>query len=141
MQGKPSLLSDMFSESTSSMTSGLSSMRNQLSRYLLHYLHLKALQLRDTLCSTAGWRSAGKPRFEVRNLQRTLKKSTVPIPKTLLRMILNATLPRLIQRALLVALPPELGQYLLACKQGVHIAGAVLHTSAWRFGYVLAHSE
>ena len=46
------------------------------------------------------------------------------MPKTLLRMILNATLPRLIQRALLVALPPELGQYLLACKQGIHIAGA-----------------
>ena len=58
------------------------------------------------------------------NLQRTLKNSTVPMPKTLLRMILNATLPRLIQRALLVALPPELGQYLLACKQGIHIAGA-----------------
>ena len=45
------------------------------------------------------------------------------MPKTLLRMILNATLPRLIQRALLVALPPELGQYLLSCKQGIHITG------------------
>ena len=75
-------------------------------------------------CSAAGWRPAGKPRFEVVNLQRSLKNSTVPMPKTLLRMILNATLPRLIQRALLVALPPELGQYLLACKQGIHIAGA-----------------
>ena len=74
--------------------------------------------------STSGWRPAGKPKFEVRNLQRTLKNSTVPMPKTLLRMILNATLPRLIQRALLVALPPELGQYLLACRQGIHIAGA-----------------
>ena len=77
-------------------------------------------------CSTSGWRPAGKPLFEVRNLQRTLKNSSVPVPKTLLRMILNATLPRLLQRTLLVALPPELGQYLLACKQGVHIAGAAL---------------
>ena len=58
------------------------------------------------------------------NLQRSLKNSPVPMPKMLLRMILNAPLPRLIQRALLVALPPELGQYLLACKQGIHIAGA-----------------
>ena len=62
----------------------------------------------------------------MRNLQRTLKNSSVPVPKTLLRMILNATLPRLLQRTLLVALPPELGQYLLACKQDVHIAGADL---------------
>ena len=77
-------------------------------------------------CSTSGWRPAGKPHFEVRNLQRTLKNSSVPVPKTLLRMILNATLPRLLQRTLLVALPPELGQYLLACKQSVHIAGADL---------------
>jgi hypothetical protein len=76
------------------------------------------------LCSASGWRPAGKPRFEVRNLQRTLKNSSMPVPKTLLRMILNATLPRLLQRTLLVALPPELGQYLLACKQGVHFAGA-----------------
>ena len=51
------------------------------------------------------------------------------MPKTLLRMILNATLPRLIQRALLVALPQELGQYLLACRQGIHIAGATLASS------------
>ena len=79
---------------------------------------------KDPLCSTSGWRPAGKPTFEVRNLQRTLKSSTVPMPKTLLRMILNATLPRLIQRALLAALPQELGQYLLACRQGIHIAGA-----------------
>ena len=79
---------------------------------------------KQPLCSTSGWRPAGKPTFEVRNLQRTLKSSTVPMPKTLLRMILNATLPRLIQRALLVALPQELGQYLLACRQGIHIAGA-----------------
>ena len=79
---------------------------------------------KDPLCSTSGWRPAGKPTFEVKNLQRTLKSSTVPMPKTLLRMILNATLPRLIQRALLAALPQELGQYLLACRQGIHIAGA-----------------
>lgn len=125
--------------STYSTSSGVSSMRNQLPRYLFCYLHLKVLRLRDALCSTAGWRSAGKPRFEIRNLQRTLKRSTVPIPKTLLRMILNATLPRLIQRALLVALPPELGQYLLACKQGVRIAGAFLHMPACQFGHVSAH--
>lgn len=62
--------------------------------------------------------------FEIQNLQRTLKASSVPVPRTLLRLILNATLPRLLQRALLVALPPELGQYLLACGQGIHIAGA-----------------
>ena len=49
--------------------------------------------------------AGGEAAFEVRNLQRTLKNSTVPVPKTLLRMILNATLPRLLQRTLLVALP------------------------------------
>ena len=91
---------------------------------LAAFLLQRHVSVIHALCSAAGWRPAGKPRFEVVNLQRSLKNSSVPMPKTLLRMILNATLPRLIQRALLVALPPELGQYLLACKQGIHIAGA-----------------
>jgi hypothetical protein len=47
----------------------------------------------------------------------------VPLPATLLRMILNATLPRLLHRSLLTALPPELGQYLLDAGQEVHVAG------------------
>ncbi len=46
------------------------------------------------------------------------------MPKTLLRLILNATLPRLIHRGLLTALPPELGQYLLESAQELHVAGS-----------------
>lgn len=71
-----------------------------------------------------GWRAGAKPRFEVRELGRTLRSSSVPLPKALLRLVLAATLPRLLQRALLTALPPELGEYLLECGQAVHVAGA-----------------
>ena len=75
-------------------------------------------------CSVTGWRPAGKPRFEVRELGRTLKGSSVPLPKALLKLVLTATLPRLLQRGLLTALPPELGEYLLDCGQALHIGGA-----------------
>jgi hypothetical protein len=74
--------------------------------------------------SATGWRSAGKPRFEVRELGRTLRGSSIPLPKALLKLVLGATVPRLAHRALLAALPPELGSYLLEAGQGVHIAGA-----------------
>ncbi|CAL8467730.1 g7268 [Coccomyxa elongata] len=75
--------------------------------------------------SATGWRSGGKPKFEIKELRRTLKDSNIPMPKTLLRLILNATLPRLIHRGLLTALPPELGQYLLESAQELHVAGEV----------------
>lgn len=73
--------------------------------------------------SATGWRSGGKPKFEIKELRRTLKKSSIPMPKALLRLVLNATLPRLLHRGLLTALPPELGHYLLDSAKDLHIAG------------------
>ena len=79
-------------------------------------------------CSATGWRSGGKPKFEIKELRHSLKDSNIPMPTTLLRLILNATLPRLLHRGLLTALPPELGQYLLDSAQEIHVTGAASDT-------------
>ena len=73
-----------------------------------------------------GWCAAGKPRFEILHLARKVSGANVPLPVTLLRLVLGLTLPRLLHRSLLLALPPELGQYLLTAACALNIAGSPL---------------
>ena len=70
-----------------------------------------------------GWEVAGKPVFEINSLAREVKGNTVPLPKTLLKLILGIVLPRVLQRKVQALLPVELGQYLSDAPQGFHITG------------------
>ena len=57
------------------------------------------------------------------SLERKARGASVPLPKTIIKYILTAVLPRVLQRKLLGALPAELGQYLLEAGQGARLAG------------------
>ena len=74
-------------------------------------------------CRVQGWHTATKPVFEVLSLERKARGASVPLPKAIIKYILSAVLPRVLQRKLLGALPAELGQYLLEAGQGARIAG------------------
>ncbi len=75
------------------------------------------------LCSVQGWHTAVKPVFEVVSLERKALGASVPLPKTVIRYILSALLPRVLQRKLLGLLPQELGQYMLDAGQAGRLAG------------------
>ena len=79
------------------------------------------------LCSVQGWQATSKPAFEIHSLERSVKGNSVPMPKSVIRLILNSVLPRLLQRRLLRLLPQELGEYLLQAGKGFALGGA-LHT-------------
>jgi len=82
------------------------------------------------LCSVQGWHTAVKPVFEVVSLERKALGASVPLPKTVIRYILSAVLPRVLQRKLLGLLPQELGQYMLDSGQAGRLAGHFL--PAWQ---------
>lgn len=82
------------------------------------------------LCSVQGWHTAVKPVFEVVSLERKALGASVPLPKTVIRYILSAVLPRVLQRKLLGLLPQELGQYMLDAGQAGRLAGHLL--PAWQ---------
>lgn len=79
-------------------------------------------------CSVQGWQATSKPAFEIHSLERSVKGNSVPMPKSVIRLILNSVLPRLLQRRLLRLLPQELGEYLLQAGKGFGLGGE-LH--AW----------
>lgn len=74
-------------------------------------------------CRVTGWRASGRPVFEVNSLAREVKGNTLPLPRTLLKLVLSMVLPRVLQRKMQALLPPELGQYLAEAKRGVHVTG------------------
>lgn len=57
------------------------------------------------------------------SLERKARGTSVPLPKAIIKYILSAVLPRVLQRKLLGALPAELGQYLLEAGQGARLTG------------------
>ncbi len=57
------------------------------------------------------------------SLERKALGASVPLPKTVIRYILSAVLPRVLQRKLLGLLPQELGQYMLDAGQAGRLAG------------------
>ncbi|DBA94847.1 hypothetical protein WJX77_009545 [Trebouxia sp. C0004] len=75
--------------------------------------------------SVQGWHTATKPIFEVVSLERKALGASVPLPKTVIRYILSAVLPRVLQRKLLGLLPQELGQYMLDAGQAGRLAGEI----------------
>lgn len=82
------------------------------------------------LCRVTGWRSSGRPIFEVNSLARQLTGNTVPVPKTLLKFILGIVVPRVMSQKVQALLPVELGDYLSQAQQGVHITGKPLLLNA-----------
>lgn len=73
-----------------------------------------------------GWRSSGKPIFEINSMARQLTGNTVPVPKTLLKFILSLVVPRVISQKVQALLPTELGEYLSQAQYGCHITGTLL---------------
>ena len=64
-----------------------------------------------------------RPQWEVTHLRRAVTGNSVPLPRTLLRLVLALVVPRILTRLLLTMLPPELGTYLLGADQTVYLAG------------------
>ena len=89
------------------------------------------------LCSVQGWHTAVKPVFEVLSLERKASGASVPLPKTVIRYILSAVLPRVLQRKLMGLLPQELGQYLLDSGQGGRLAGLTLEPPLLHHTHIL----
>jgi len=74
-------------------------------------------------CRVTGWRAAGRPVFDINNLAREVAGNTVPLPKTLLKLILTMVVPRVILQKVQALLPVELGDYLSRAQKGVHVTG------------------
>ena len=70
-----------------------------------------------------GWQCPAKPKFSIKHLNRVVKGNSVPVPKTLLKFMLTAVVPRILQRSIMTSLPPEVGRVLLEAGKGFHIAG------------------
>ena len=58
------------------------------------------------------------------HLRRAVTGANIPMPRALLKLVLSLLVPRLLQRAILGSLLPELGKYLLEADQSIHLAGA-----------------
>lgn len=74
-------------------------------------------------CRVIGWRSTGRPVFEINSMARELTGNTVPVPKALLKLILSIVVPRVMSQKVQALLPVELGDYLSQAQQGVHVTG------------------
>jgi len=73
-----------------------------------------------------GWQAAKAVGFEVISLRHTAKGSSVPLPTTLVKMILNLVLPKVVKRSVIPAVPKELGEYLLDSGTGMKVGGEVI---------------
>jgi hypothetical protein len=71
-----------------------------------------------------GSRPSDRPRFHVEHLRYAIRGNNVPMPPTLVKHILRAAIPGLIQRRLMGLLPPELGEYLATAGEGAAFAAA-----------------
>ncbi|GBF98523.1 hypothetical protein Rsub_11514 [Raphidocelis subcapitata] len=70
-----------------------------------------------------GWQAPERLTFEVLSLERRVAGSNVPLPRALIKTILNLALPPLFTRLLLAALPHELGQYVAGSGEGAALEG------------------
>jgi hypothetical protein len=60
-----------------------------------------------------GWQPARKLQLEIIQLEHSISGTSVPLPKTLLKYLLNMLLPNLIEARLAAVLAAELGQYFI----------------------------
>ncbi|KAF6255279.1 hypothetical protein COO60DRAFT_1702917 [Scenedesmus sp. NREL 46B-D3] len=70
-----------------------------------------------------GWQSAGLS-FEVLSLERQVQGSNLPLPKTLIKSLLNAVMPSVFTKLLLTSLPHELGKFILDSSAAAAAAAA-----------------
>lgn len=71
-----------------------------------------------------GWRPTQKLKLSITQLEHSISGTTVPVPKTLLKYMLNLLLPAVIEARLLAVLPAEVGQYFIGKDTpGVQLGG------------------
>jgi hypothetical protein len=71
-----------------------------------------------------GWQPASKLKLEIIQLEHSISGTSVPVPKTLIKYLLNMLLPTLIEARLLAVLPAEVGQYFIGTDTpGLQIGG------------------
>lgn len=71
-----------------------------------------------------GWRPTHKLKLSITQLEHSISGTTVPVPKTLLKYLLNLLLPAVIEARLLAVLPAEVGQYFIGKDTpGVQLGG------------------
>jgi len=73
-----------------------------------------------------GWQAAKAVEFEVLSLHSKVKGNSMPLPKTLIKTMLNLVLPKVVRRSILPAMPKELGEYLLESGGGLGVAGEIV---------------
>lgn len=71
-----------------------------------------------------GWRPMHKLKLNIETLEHSISGTNIPVPKTLLKYLLNLLLPALIEARLLAVLPAEIGQYFIDTDTpGVQLGG------------------
>jgi hypothetical protein len=71
-----------------------------------------------------GWRPTHKLKLHILQLEHSISGTNIPVPKTLLKYLLNLMLPALIEARLLAVLPAEIGQYFIDTDTpGVQLGG------------------
>lgn len=73
--------------------------------------------------SLLGWQAPDRLSFEILHLDRQVQGSSVPLPKTLVRTILNMVMPNVFTKLFLTMLPTELGKYVTQSGERIHISG------------------
>lgn len=71
-----------------------------------------------------GWQPMHKLKLNIETLEHSISGTNIPVPKTLLKYLLNLLLPALIEARLLAVLPAEVGQYFIdSDTPGVQLGG------------------
>ncbi|MEW5318826.1 MAG: hypothetical protein WDW38_010012 [Sanguina aurantia] len=70
-----------------------------------------------------GWAARDRLSFSVLRLDHKMKGNSLPLPKAALRALLNTLMPSLLTKALVAALPRELGDYVIASQEGLSVQG------------------
>lgn len=71
-----------------------------------------------------GWQPMHKLKLNIETLEHSISGTNIPVPKTLLKYLLNLLLPALIEARLLAVLPAEVGQYFIDSETpGVQLGG------------------
>ena len=71
-----------------------------------------------------GWQPASKLKLEIIQLEHSISGTSVPVPKTLLKYLLNMLLPALIEARLTAVLAAEVGQYFIdKATPGLQVGG------------------
>lgn len=71
-----------------------------------------------------GWQPTNKLKLEIIQLEHSISGTSVPVPKTLLKYLLNMLLPTLLEARILALLPAEIGQYFIEkSTPGLQIGG------------------